>query len=67
MIFELRIYTVKPGTVNQVLEASGTVAREIRDGDSYGKLEGHWASEIGTLTTNTCISGATKTFLQCYA
>ena len=49
MIFELRVYTVKPGTVNQVLEASGTVAREIRGGDDYGKLEGHWASEIGTL------------------
>lgn len=49
MILELRIYTVKPGTVNQVLEASGTVAREIREGDKYGTLEGHWASEIGTL------------------
>ncbi|MBT06558.1 MAG: NIPSNAP family protein, partial [Rhodospirillaceae bacterium] len=33
MIFELRVYTVRPGTVNQVLEASGTVAREIREGD----------------------------------
>jgi hypothetical protein len=49
MIFELRVYTMRPGTVNQALEASGTVAREIREGDKYGKLEGHWASEIGTL------------------
>lgn len=49
MIHELRIYTVKPGTIHKVLEASGTVAREIRGGDKYGKLEGHWASEVGTL------------------
>ena len=49
MIHELRTYTLKPGTINKVLEASGTVARRIRGGDNYGKLEGHWSSEIGTL------------------
>jgi hypothetical protein len=43
------MYTVKPGTLPQVLEASGTVARRIRGGDDYGKLEGHWSSEIGLL------------------
>ncbi len=49
MIHELRMYTVRPGTVHKVLEASGTVARRIRGGDAYGKLEGHWFSEIGLL------------------
>ncbi|SVC39098.1 uncharacterized protein METZ01_LOCUS291952, partial [marine metagenome] len=49
MIHELRTYTLKPGTINKVLEASGTVARRIRGGDNYGILEGHWSSEIGTL------------------
>ena len=49
MIHELRTYTLKPGTVPSALEASGTVARRIREGDKYGKLEGHWSSEIGTL------------------
>ena len=49
MIHELRTYTLKPGTVPKALEASGTVARQIRGGDKYGKLEGHWSSEIGIL------------------
>lgn len=49
MIHHLRTYTVRPGTIGKVLDASGTVARRIREGDKYGKLEGHWSSEIGTL------------------
>ncbi len=49
MIHQLRAYTVKPGTIGDVLEASGTVARRIREGDKYGVLEGHWSSEIGPL------------------
>ena len=49
MIHELRMYTCKPGTVGKVLEASGTVARRIREGDRYGVLEGHFSSEIGPL------------------
>lgn len=49
MIHQLRAYTVTPGTIGKVLEASGTVARRIREGDKYGVLEGHWSSEIGPL------------------
>ena len=49
MIHELRMYTLKPGTVNKVIEASGTVAQRIRGGAAYGKLESHWSSEIGLL------------------
>lgn len=49
MIHELRMYTCKPGTVGKVLEASGTVARRIREGDKYGTLEGHFSTELGRL------------------
>ncbi len=49
MIHQLRVYTGKPGTIPKILEASGTVARRIREGDKYGVLEGHWSSEIGPL------------------
>lgn len=48
MIHELRIYTAKPGTVAEMAKNSGTVARAIR-GDTYGKLEGYWMTEIGPL------------------
>ncbi len=50
MIHELRMYTIRPGAVPKVIEASGTVARRIREGDKYGTLEGHWSSEIGLLS-----------------
>ena len=48
MIYELRTYTVKPGTLAEMVKASGTVSRDIR-GDEYGKLEGYWTTEIGPL------------------
>ncbi|MGZ0188063.1 MAG: NIPSNAP family protein [Alphaproteobacteria bacterium] len=48
MIYELRTYTLKPGTAPIVAKNSGTVARDIR-GDEYGKLEGYWLTEIGPL------------------
>ena len=48
MIHELRIYTAKAGTVAEMAKNSGTVARAIR-GDTYGKLEGYWMTEIGDL------------------
>ena len=48
MIYELRTYTVKPGTVQEVAKNASTVSREIR-GDKYGKLEGYWVTEIGPL------------------
>ena len=48
MIYELRTYTVKPGTVGDMVKAASTVSRDIR-GDNYGKLEGYWLTEIGPL------------------
>jgi NIPSNAP len=48
MIYELRTYTVKPGTVGDMVKAASTVSRDIR-GDNFGKLEGYWFTEIGPL------------------
>jgi len=48
MIYELRTYTLKQGTLPDVVKAAGTVARDIRK-DDYGKLEGYWLTEIGPL------------------
>jgi hypothetical protein len=48
MIYELRTYTVKPGTLGDMVKAASTVSRDIR-GDNYGKLEGYWMTEIGPL------------------
>jgi hypothetical protein len=48
MLYELRTYTVKPGTLGDMVKAAATVSHEIR-GNDYGKLEGYWASEIGAL------------------
>src|SRR6266851_7822161 len=48
MIYELRTYTVKPGSLGDIVKAASTVSREIR-GDNYGKLEGYWLTEIGPL------------------
>ncbi len=48
MIYELRTYTTKPGQAMVHVKNSGTLGREIR-GDNYGKLVGHWMTEIGPL------------------
>lgn len=48
MIHELRMYTLRPGTIAEVARNAGEVGRAIR-GDSYGKLEGYWMTEIGPL------------------
>jgi len=48
MIHELRTYTLQPGTQGQYLKNSAEVGRKIR-GDNYGKLEGFWFTEFGTL------------------
>jgi len=48
MLYELRTYTVKPGTLGDIVKAAGTVSRDVR-GDNYGKLEGYWFTEIGPL------------------
>jgi hypothetical protein len=48
MIYELRTYTLQPGTQAQYIKQSAEVGRKIR-GDSYGKFEGGWTTEFGTL------------------
>jgi hypothetical protein len=48
MIYELRTYTVKQGTLPEVVKNASTVSREIRK-DDYGKLEGYWFTDIGPL------------------
>jgi hypothetical protein len=48
MIHELRIYTVKQGSLPQMIQNSATISRDIR-GDDYGKLEGYWFTDIGPL------------------
>jgi hypothetical protein len=48
MIYELRTYTVKQGSLPEVVKAASTVAPAIRK-DDYGKLEGYWSSDIGPL------------------
>jgi len=48
MLYELRTYTVKPGSLGDMVKAASTLARDIRK-DDYGKLEGYWLTEIGPL------------------
>ena len=48
MIYELRTYTLKQGTLPDVVKAASTVSLDIRK-DNYGKLEGYWQTEIGPL------------------
>src|ERR1700753_287959 len=48
MLYELRTYTVKPGSLGDMVKAASTVSRDIR-GNDFGKLEGYWSTEIGPL------------------
>jgi hypothetical protein len=48
MLYEMRTYTLKPGTLGDMVKAASTVSRDIR-GDDFGKLEGYWFTEIGPL------------------
>ncbi|MGE0796949.1 MAG: NIPSNAP family protein [Lautropia sp.] len=48
MIYDLRQYTLAPGTQGEYLKNNEEIGRKIR-GDKYGKLEGYWATELGTL------------------
>ena len=48
MIYELRTYTLAPGKQGEYLKLNAEVGRPIR-GDKYGKLEGSWTTEFGTL------------------
>src|SRR6266446_851967 len=48
MIYELRTYTLQPGKQPEYLKLNAEVGRKIR-GDKYGKFEGGWTTEFGTL------------------
>ena len=48
MIYELRTYTLMPGKQGEYLKLNREVGRPTR-GDKYGKLEGSWTTEFGTL------------------
>jgi hypothetical protein len=48
MIHELRSYTLVPGKQGEYVKLASEVSRKIR-GDKYGKLEGYWFTEFGTL------------------
>ena len=48
MLYELRTYTLKQGTIGDVVKAAAEVSADIRK-DDYGKLEGYWSTEIGPL------------------
>ena len=48
MIYELRTYTLAPGKQGEYLKLNAEVGRPVR-GDKYGKLEGSWTTEFGTL------------------
>lgn len=48
MIYELRTYTLVPGKQAEYVKMASEVGRKIR-GDKYGKLEGYWSTEFGTL------------------
>ena len=48
MVYELRTYTLVPGTQAEYLRLHREVGRQIR-GDKYGKLEGGWTTDFGTL------------------
>ncbi|MFN8522957.1 MAG: NIPSNAP family protein [Chloroflexota bacterium] len=48
MLYELRTYTLLPGTVGTYMKYHTELGRPIR-GDNYGKLVGGWTTEIGPL------------------
>ncbi len=48
VIYELRTYTLIPGTQAKYLQLNRDIGRGIR-GDEYGKLEGAWTTELGKL------------------
>jgi len=48
MIYELRTYTLQPGKQGEYLKHNSEIGRPIR-GDKFGKLEGSWTTEFGTL------------------
>ncbi len=49
MIYELRTYTLKQGSLADVVKAASTVSFDIRKND-YGKLEGYGRRRSGRST-----------------
>lgn len=51
MIYELRTYTLVPGKLGDYLKLAADAEREVfgADNDKFGKLEGQWYTEFGTL------------------
>ena len=48
MIYELRIYTLRPGIQAKYLGIVGEIGMKIR-GNDYGRLVGSWTADIGQL------------------
>jgi hypothetical protein len=48
MLYELRIYTTRPGIQAKYLDIVGNIGMRIR-GNDYGRLVGAWTSDIGQL------------------
>lgn len=48
MIYELRIYTLRPGIQAKYLDVVGNIGMRIR-GNNFGRLVGAWTSDIGQL------------------
>ena len=48
MIYELRAYTLRPGTQGEYLKLNQEIGRAVR-GDAHGTLEGSWTTDIGPL------------------
>lgn len=48
MIYEMRTYTLLSGKLPEMVKLAGELSRPIR-GDDYGKLEGYWFTDFGTL------------------
>src|SRR5436305_8808450 len=48
MIYELRIYTVRPGIIARYMGIVKDVGMRIR-GNNFGRLVGAWTSDIGQL------------------
>ena len=48
MIYELRIYTIRPGIMAKYLDIVGNIGMRIR-GNNFGRLVGSWTADIGTV------------------
>jgi len=57
MIYELRTYTLLPGKLGDYLELAVDTEREVFGGDKFGKFEGQWYTEFGTLNQAVILVG----------